>query len=76
MKKKTVMVYVEVAGYLLRRAVRLPDMYDKSTGSITVSQLMQVIVTHSLEVAAKIRVFFVVVEKVAIYRKIKDIKVL
>lgn len=54
---KTVMVYEEVVGYLLRRAVRLPDMHDESIGTGTVSQLMQVIVTHSLEVAAKIRVF-------------------
>lgn len=51
------MVYEEVVGYLLRRAVRLPDMHDESIGTRTVSQLMQVIVTHSLEVAAKIRVF-------------------
>lgn len=50
-------------------------MHDESIGSATVSQLMQVIVTHSLEVAAKIRVFVVVV-KVAIYRKIKHIKVI
>lgn len=68
-------MFWEVAGYLLKRAVWLPDMHDKSIGRTTVSQLMQVFVTYSLEVAAKIRVF-VVVEKVAIYRKIKHLKVI
>lgn len=42
-------------------------MHDKSIGRTTVSQLMQIFVTHSLEVAAKIRVL-VEVEKFVIYK--------
>lgn len=53
--KLSLLMCWEVAGYLLRRAVRLPDMCDKRV--TTFFQLMQVIVTHSLEVAAKIRFF-------------------
>lgn len=64
----------EVAGYLLRRAVRLPDMCDKRVTTFFSAYAGYCYTFFGS--SCKNKVFFVVVEKVAIHRKIKHIKVI